>query len=50
LLGFGVAALVWVLVPFLDRRAGSGRVSRFFTGLGIFVIGYIVALSILALR
>jgi hypothetical protein len=38
------------LVPFLDRRAGFGRVTRFFTGLGIFVLGYMVVLSALALR
>ena len=50
LLAFGVAALVWLLVPFLDRRAGVGRVSRFFTGLGIFALGYIIVLSALALR
>ena len=50
LLVFGAVAAVWVLVPFLERRAGSGRVTRFFTGLGIFVIGYIVVLSALALR
>jgi cytochrome b6 len=50
LLGFGAAGAVWVLVPFLDRRIGFGRVTRFFTGLGIFVIGYIVVLSALALR
>jgi cytochrome b6 len=50
LLVFGVAAAVWVLVPFLDRRIGFGRMTRFFTGLGIFMIGYIVVLSALALR
>jgi quinol-cytochrome oxidoreductase complex cytochrome b subunit len=50
LLVFGAAAAVWVLVPFLDRRIGFGRVTRFFTGLGIFVIGYIIVLSALALR
>jgi cytochrome b6 len=50
LLGFAVAAALWVAVPFLDQRAGFGRVTRFFTGLGIFAIGYIVVLSALALR
>jgi hypothetical protein len=50
LLGFGAVAAVWVLVPFLDRRAGFGRVTRFFTGLGIFALGYIIVLSALALR
>ena len=50
MLGFGLAAAVWTLVPFLDRRIGFGRVTRFFTGLGIFVIGYMVVMSALALR
>ena len=50
ILGLSVAALVWVMVPFLDRRIGFGRLTRFFTGLGVFVIAYIVVLSVLALR
>jgi len=50
LLGFGLAGLVWVLVPFLDYKAGFGRLTRFFTGLGIFVIGFIVMMSWLAVR
>jgi cytochrome b6 len=50
LAGFTLAALVWVLVPFLDYRAGFGRVTRFFTGLGIFALGFVVAMSLLAFR
>lgn len=50
LIGFGLAAVVWVLVPFLDYRAGFGRATRFFTGLGIFALGFIVTMSLLALR
>jgi cytochrome b6 len=50
LLGFGLAGLVWLVVPFLDYKAGFGRVTRFFTGLGIFALGYIVVMSALALR
>jgi len=46
----GLVAVVWVLVPFLDRKAGFGRVTRFFTGLGVFAIGYLVVMSLLALR
>jgi quinol-cytochrome oxidoreductase complex cytochrome b subunit len=49
LLGFSLAAAIWVVVPFLDYRAGFGRVTRFFTGLGIFALGFIVAMSFLAL-
>jgi quinol-cytochrome oxidoreductase complex cytochrome b subunit len=48
--GFSAAALVWVAVPFLDRHVGFGRVTRFFTGLGIFAIGYMMVFSWLALR
>ncbi len=50
LITFGGAAALWVVVPFLDRQVGFGRVTRFFTGLGIFVLGYIIVLSALALR
>ena len=48
--GFSAAALVWIAVPFLDRRIGFGRTTRFFTGLGVFVIGYMMVFSWLALR
>jgi cytochrome b6 len=50
LFGFSAAALVWIAVPFLDRRIGFGRVTRFFTGLGVFAIGYMIIFSLLALR
>lgn len=49
-LAFALAALVWVAVPFVDYKAGFGRVTRFFTGLGIFALGFIVVMSVLALR
>jgi cytochrome b6 len=47
---FSLAGAVWVIVPFLDYKAGFGKVTRFFTGLGIFALGYIVLMSALALR
>jgi cytochrome b6 len=50
LMGFGLAGLVWLVVPFLDYKAGFGRVTRFFTGLGVFVLGYMVVMSALARR
>ena len=46
---FSLAGAVWVIVPFLDYKAGFGKVTRFFTGLGIFALGYIVLMSALAL-
>ena len=50
LMGFSLAGLFWLVVPFLDYKAGFGRVTRFFTGLGVFVLGYMVVMSALALR
>ena len=50
LIGFTLAGIIWVLVPFLDYKAGFGRVTRIFTGLGIFALGYMVVMSALALR
>jgi cytochrome b6 len=50
ILGSGVAALVWIAIPFLDYRAGFGRLTRFFTGLGIFAIGFMVVMTWLSLR
>jgi cytochrome b6 len=50
LLAFGAAAAVWVAVPFLDYKVGFGRVTRLFTGLGIFALAYIMVMSALALR
>jgi quinol-cytochrome oxidoreductase complex cytochrome b subunit len=47
IVGFGIAGLLWVLVPFLDRESQRGRSSRLFTYLGIFVILFIVFFTIL---
>src|SRR6516225_5978405 len=49
LLGFALAAAVWIAVPFLDYKAGFGRVTRFFTGLGVFALVFIAVMSALAL-
>ena len=46
---FSLAGALWVVVPFLDYKAGFGRTTRFFTGLGVFALGYIVLMSALAL-
>ncbi|MFB3921184.1 MAG: cytochrome bc complex cytochrome b subunit [Terriglobia bacterium] len=50
LVGFSLAGAVWIAVPFLDYRAGFGRVTRFFTGLGIFALVFMAVMSALALR
>ena len=50
ILGFSLAAAIWVAIPFIDYKAGFGRLTRVFTGLGVFILGYIALLSALALR
>lgn len=44
ILGFGLAGLVWLLLPFLDRN-GRGRMQRWVAGLGIFALVYIAAMT-----
>jgi cytochrome b6 len=44
-LGFGLAGVVWLLLPFLDR-SGSERVRAFITGLGVFALIYISTMTV----
>jgi cytochrome b6 len=44
-LGFGLAAIVWTLLPFFDRET-RGRTQRFVTGAGVFVLAYIAAMTV----
>jgi cytochrome b6 len=45
-LGFGLAALVLVLVPFLDRRASRGERSPVFTTIAVLGLIYLVVFTI----
>ncbi len=47
ILGFGLAGVLLLLVPFLDRRSGPGRSSRLFTWIGVAFIAYVVVLTYL---
>jgi cytochrome b6 len=47
ILGFGLAGVLLLLVPFLDRRAARGESSRVVTALVLAAIVYIVALTVL---
>ncbi len=42
-LAFGLAGLVWLLLPFFDTR--EGRRSRLITGAGVFALAYMVAMT-----
>ncbi len=44
---FGVAGILWVLVPFLDRGSSRGERRKLVTYIGMGVIAYIVVLTIL---
>jgi cytochrome b6 len=46
-IGFGVAAVLVVLIPFLDRGAARGRPSRVFTWIGIGILAYMILLTAL---
>ncbi len=47
ILGFGVAGLFLLLVPFLDRRAARGQSSPLFTLIGMAMVVYILLLTYL---
>ncbi len=44
---FGVAGLLWLLVPFWDRKSARGEHNRFINYLGIFAVMFIIILTIL---
>ena len=47
LFGFGAGALLWLLVPFLDRPEAGGLRTRLFTVLGVLVVVYMAAMTAL---
>jgi quinol-cytochrome oxidoreductase complex cytochrome b subunit len=44
---FGIAGLLWFLVPFWDNRTPAGKKNKLITYVGIIVITYIIVLTIL---
>jgi cytochrome b6 len=47
ILGIMVGALIWLLAPYLDRKAARDKPSPLFTWLGIAILLYIIVLTIL---
>lgn len=45
ILMFGVAGLLWILLPFFDQ-AGHGRGRKFIMGAGVFALCYIIAMTV----
>jgi Na+/proline symporter len=44
---FGLAGLLWMLVPFWDRKSARGEKNRLINYFGLFVVMYIVILTAL---
>lgn len=44
---FSLAGLMWMMVPFWDRKSSLGQRSRFINYIGIFVVLYIILFTIL---
>ncbi len=47
-MGFGIAALLMIFVPFLDRKASQGKSSKLFTVFGIIALAYIGIITIIS--
>lgn len=47
ILAFGVAGVLWTLVPFWDTSSKKGQKGRFVSYLGIFAVMYIIVLTVL---
>ena len=46
ILVFGLGGLLWLLVPFWDRKSSRGESNRLINFVGIFIVLYILALTI----
>jgi cytochrome b6 len=43
---FGIGGMLWLLVPFWDRKSSRGERNRLINYIGIFIVLYIVILTI----
>ncbi len=50
IMAFGIAGLLWTLVPFWDRKSSRGEKNRLITYSGLFAVMYIIILTILGWR
>lgn len=44
---FGIAGVLWTLVPFWDKKSSRGEQNRFINYLGLFVVLFIIVLTII---
>ena len=50
IVGFGLAGLVWALVPFLDTQDGRGPRARFWSVVGVLALLYVIVFTLLVYR
>jgi cytochrome b6 len=50
IMAFGIAGLLWTLVPFWDRKSSRGEKNRLITYSGLFAVMYIIVFTILGWR
>ncbi len=44
---FGVAMLLWMVIPFWDKKSARGEQNRVVNYIGLFVVGYVILFTIL---
>jgi len=44
---FGIAGLLWMVIPFWDRKSSRGEQNRVVNYIGLFVVGYVILFTIL---
>ena len=50
IVGFGLGALVWALVPFLDAPDGRGPRARVWNVIGVLAMVYVIIFTLLVYR
>jgi cytochrome b6 len=45
--GFALGGLIWILLPFFDKKSNRGEPNRLYTWIGLFVIVYIIVFTII---
>ena len=45
--GFAAGGLVWILLPFFDKKSNRGEFNRLYTVIGIAVVAYMIIFTIL---
>lgn len=44
---FGIAMLLWMIIPFWDKKSSRGEQNRVINYIGLFVVGYVILFTIL---